>query len=270
MRKPGTVWDYNGWCLRNHCPPFTDFGDGWTPAGGGCTPFYVCTNQGTWQPFPITINFRTGLPYPGVVVGHNQMGYVKPHAWLGNPTNTTKVPGYRTQKGVVIRPLVPPFVDPWFQPINAPAVQPRQGPVPGLPDTRSPPTPEVSTGSYGDVRPVTVKTPRPPEGGVKERKGAVSKGVAALMRIAFEATEVIDAIDAIYAALPKKLQKRGLTPQQKALAIYRYSDQIDLNQVALNVLANHFTDEIIGRASVRSDQFLKNAGVTVYGGGQAF
>lgn len=111
------------------------------------------------------------------------------------------------------------------------------------------------------VRPVTPHKPAPPGPGVKEKKGALRKGMAVALKGAYAATEAIDAIDAVHKALPKKYQApKGSTPQEKLAAIYKNIQHLDMNQALLNLVANHFLDLIIGRGSARVDEIMKSTG----------
>lgn len=268
---------FGHWCVKRDCgqdpgrwPP-----DFWRGGPGGCeSSGTVCAQQGgALQPMPVG-RLTNGLLPPGVTIGKFMpfTGNIRPTVWLGRITNKWVIPFVGDMPAVTANPVVPSVNEPFFLPINQPVAQPTRSRPFGLPD-RPPPTPEGSTGSYtvSEVapRPVPVPRPRPPLEGEKEKKGAVKKALAVLLEVAFAATEGIDLIDAIYGALPAKLQKKGLTPQKKVAIIYNNMDKLDMNKMALNILTNHFTDLVIGKASALSDAHLKEYGVTVHGGGQA-
>ena len=95
------------------------------------------------------------------------------------------------------------------------------------------------------ILPPTVSNPvrQPPGPGVKERKVRASgafAGVNAALGVAAGAYEDAkfynDVLNAWYDALPSHLRKAGLRPDQKAAALYRYYDQIDVQKAVLGVL----------------------------------
>lgn len=277
------------WCNHWNClpGPYNIKLDTWIGAGGGCLPRWgVCVSQaGVQYDLPVGPRpaFSNQWP-PGFVIGGKDtfVGGTSPYSWYSQtPVNgKLKAPFMANVPRMVGEPVTPLISDPWFLPIGQPVAPPRRGPTPGYPDGRPRPTPEVSTGSYGSPsgvtgvspRPATSSLPRPPREGEKERKGRVQKTIARMIQVAFEATEFVDLVDNIYDALPKKLRDRvekadkgNMTPQDKMAAIYKYSDQIDLNQMAWNIIANHYSDEVIGRLSAVADTELQSRGVTGFG-----
>lgn len=292
QKKKTILETFNYWCLKKQCgPTIYNFKlDRWIGGPGGCGPGgTICFTQGAAGYYYLPVGPRPqflpggGWP-PGFVIGgwNTVAGGVSPWAWYGStPINgKVKAPFIGNVPQMVGQPVTPVVADPWFLPIGQPVAPPTRGPSPGYPDPRPRPTPEVSTGSYGtpsgdpDVspKPKPQDRPRPPRDGEKERKGRVQKTIARMVQIAFEATEFVDMVDNIYSALPKKLRNRiekldkgNMTPQDKMAAIYKYSDQIDLNQMVWNVIANHYSDEVIGRLSAAADTELRSRGVSGFG-----
>ena len=95
--------------------------------------------------------------------------------------------------------------------------------------------------------------PRPPGPRTKERKFALTvSGVGRL--ILGHVTEGIDTIQAIYDALPLKLRQRlwrmngnYMSPLDKALAIYRYINDIDPQKAVENLVYEQIEDYVYGR-----------------------
>lgn len=101
------------------------------------------------------------------------------------------------------------------------------------------------------------------------------KGMARLLGVAYAATETKDAIDAIFEALPKDVQKTapktgrvmagGRLPKgtpytstfDKAKHIYDNLDKLSVELAAYNLLRNHLEDEVIGRIIGGSERFNK-------------
>ena len=93
------------------------------------------------------------------------------------------------------------------------------------------------------VAPPTVTNPvrRPPGKHVKERKfraapGAIVGALGVAAGIYEDAKFAQDILDAWYNALPKYLKEPGLRPDQKALALYRNYDKIDIQKAILGVM----------------------------------
>lgn len=290
--KRNIIETFGYWCLKRQCNPgsFNMSLDKWIGGPGGCAASgTVCLSQGAAFYYDLPVapkpQFANAWP-PGFLIGgmNTFAGGLSPYQWWGQNAaapSPRKGPWISVAPHHWVQPRQVPIADPWFLPIGQPVPTPRRSPTPGYPVPGTPPTPEVSTGSYGSTtvypkagpRPQPQTRPKPPGPGEKERKGAARQAVATLARIAFAASEWVDMIDAIYEALPKKLRKtieakdkgRGMTPQDKALAIYANADQIDLNQMVLNILANQFEDAVIGRASAATDPWLQSRGVSGFG-----
>ena len=105
------------------------------------------------------------------------------------------------------------------------------------------PQPGKVTYPFVVVAPPTVTNAirRPPGKYVKERKlravsGAILGAVGLASGIYEDAKFAQDILDAWYNALPKYLKEPGLRPDQKALALYRNYDKIDLQKAILGVV----------------------------------
>jgi hypothetical protein len=84
----------------------------------------------------------------------------------------------------------------------------------------------------------------------------------AIQRLAHTATEAIDFIDAFHDALPSKYQaKLGATPQEKAAAVYRHLDKMDVEKAILNLLINHVTDSVLGRSNAAVKKWATDNGI---------
>ena len=283
------------WCLANTCPDhtFNKSLDKWGGAGGASYP--ACNALGTAcleqaacvYDLPVRVaplpncTGTPAVPRLLMIGGKGSGGGIRAKFWFKSQTYETwiKYPKAMNRPADWVNADIPAVQDPWFLPINRPVTPPTRSPTPSLPPRGDPipGIPERSTGTYGTTstspnpsRPVPRTRPRPPQQGEKEKKGAIRKGMAQLLELAYAATEVSDLIDAVYQALPKRLQKKGLTPQGKAVVLYRNADQIDLNQAVLNIVKNHFTDAVIGRANALADEGWKSTGVTGYGAWDRF
>lgn len=274
--KRDVIETWGAWCIKRDCRWKYKY-DGpstiWLGGPGGCDSYgTVCQQQGGIKhAYPADTNYPPSGA--GIVVGPDwpPTGNMLPRVWLGRVSSHTVAPFVHQVPDWFVRPVTPVVRDPWFLPIGQPVVAPPHSHAPGLPENRPRPTEEISSGSYGstvsavDPVPVTPSNPRPPTEGEKEKKGKISKAISIALKVAFEATEAIDFIDAVFDALPKKYHKGRLTPQAKLRLIYLHSDEIDLNKMVLNVLANHYSDLVIGRLSAITDAELQARGVNGFG-----
>lgn len=113
---------------------------------------------------------------------------------------------------------------------------------------------------------------RPPGKGEKEVKLRANSLLAlrVLQKLSHGATELIDYIDAVHDALPKKHQAkarfiegglgwRKASPQAKAQAVWQNFGELDWNDVAINLIKNEVGDRILGRANAKADAALNAA-----------
>lgn len=191
---------------------------------------------------------------------------------------------------------VSPAVNPHALPINAPVQQPKPMPyrsvpampvfdpyAPGTTPLRGPlPVRAISPSPWRNgivVRPNAPPSPapphvrRPPVKGEKERKpGRDVK--RAIDPIVGPITEAVDAIDAVYDALPWSVRKQVyrkcragggqprecMTPQKKLKVIYDNAHRLDMAKVVENLAKNHLEDRVIGELSRRADKNLRDRG----------
>lgn len=172
-------------------------------------------------------------------------------------------------------PAVNPALDPFANPIGQPAPAPQPLPWWMLPYRKpnpwyrdqsergnEPVRPPVDTSHdpivfgepYPGPRPVTPTKPQPPGPGEKEAKGKWGgAGAPRLMRRARDAgysvTEALDALDAIWQALPRKYRTKGATPQQKVADLWKNWKALNVNKAILNLISNHLLDAVIGRTN---------------------
>lgn len=179
-------------------------------------------------------------------------------------------------------PLMPPMADPMSLPVNEPAATPEPVPHRWLPYRRPNPyrspseghqfgyeispsrlgSPMYSVSSNANPstppRPVSPPGhPQPPGPKVHERKTRLRGAMAGILRGAYAVSEGIDAIDAVFNALPAKYRKGAKTPQDKLYRIWKHSKHLDMRKAALNLIANHYLDKIIGGSSAKADAFIK-------------
>lgn len=171
-------------------------------------------------------------------------------------------------------------------------------PLPALtyrpaPDTFVPLLPRSSEQIAPQPRPEPVPAPRtnprflrsePPREGQHERKGQAQAAIGKAVAVAFAATEGIDAVDAIWDALPASVKKQTpksgrarkgafigegtaySTPIDKAVQIWKHFRSLDLSKAAMNLLINHYVDKIIGNMSAKgADALRKRLGASGWG-----
>lgn len=100
--------------------------------------------------------------------------------------------------------------------------------------------------------PVKPTVPGVPAPGVKERKftgrnRALLEAFRATQRFFHGVTEYGDMVDAIYEALPDRLQKEGLNPAEKSWEIYKHLDDVNMSEAIKNLLWNQVEDYVIGK-----------------------
>ena len=86
------------------------------------------------------------------------------------------------------------------------------------------------------------------------------------------ATEAVDAINALHdgvggmpAALPAQYRSKSDRIQDKAAALYRHWDKIDVEQAVLNLAANQFLDLLVGVPQGMANQWATEHGITTGG-----
>lgn len=171
------------------------------------------------------------------------------------------------------------------------------GPWPPFVDMPSPevfvpllsqPLPHNATDAGSGYKPPPPPVPqklrsRPPGPREKERKGEMPPWALKVMEGAWAATEAIDALDAIWKALPKDIRdatpktgrtrkgaligegKAYSTPLDKAKHLYDNLDKLDLPEAIKNLIINHYTDALMGRFHGTVDKARRRAGGTGWG-----
>ena len=121
-------------------------------------------------------------------------------------------------------------------------------------------------------RPVT-NSYKPTEKGTKERKTKVRRGAVFALKQAYMATEAVDAIEALHdgvgtmpSALPKEYRAKSGKIQDKAEALYRHWDKIDVEQAVLNLAANQFLDLLVGVPQGKAQEWATERGIFLGGG----
>lgn len=218
----------------------------------------------SWQVWPLDVTARANFSIQRWNTDPNKFPYR-----YGDPVAYHDVYGYDFRN----RPWPPyqlkPAIDPW---------------VPLL----SQPLPHNATDAGSGYKPPTPPVPqklrsRPPGPGVKERKGEMPGWAMNVMKGVWAATEAIDAIDAIWKALPKDIRdatpktgrtrkgaligegKAYSTPLDKAKHLYDNLDKLDLPEAIKNLIINHYTDALMGRFHGTVDKARRRAGGTGWG-----
>ena len=86
---------------------------------------------------------------------------------------------------------------------------------------------------------------RPPGKGTKERKAKVRFAVAKMFMN--WTTESIDAIEAVWYALPPKYRTPRATPQQMVMDLYRHAEHIQMEVAVRNLVLANLQDKAIGK-----------------------
>lgn len=92
--------------------------------------------------------------------------------------------------------------------------------------------------------------PHPPGNGTKERKRLVGGAAFFITQKIFHGiTEYQDALDGLFDALPKSVQKgfKGRGPVSKSLYLFQHLDDVDIGDAIVNLAWNQFEDYVIGR-----------------------
>ena len=158
-------------------------------------------------------------------------------------------------------------------PAPGPSPSPRPGPEPmprpqPVPQPRPVPQPEPYTppidleeadaspnpdGGW-DRRPPTHRQTRPPKR-VRERKLILRTGLG---KIYGGITEAVDAIDAVYYAIPARYRRNERTPQAKLAAIYRNVDRLDYDKALRDYLVAQAIDMVVGKTNrLVNDAYFK-------------
>ena len=140
-------------------------------------------------------------------------------------------------------PRVP--INPWRNPVE----QPQRGPVPVVSPGQGT---RVVTTPRGVVHEAVPPVRQPPKSGDKEVKLKTNIPHGVIRRVIDTVTEWKDLVDAIYGALPSQLRGQlywqGLasTPEERALSIYLYWEQINWTIALQNIVENEIEDAIVG------------------------
>lgn len=170
-----------------------------------------------------------------------------------------------------------PRIDPFFVPPGF--AQPSIAPAPRAVSRNQWST--ASEGNWSEVGPSPTRRPRaaqeyeyaktPP--GTKERKTKVRETAVFLLRQAYKATEAVDAIEAVHdgvgsmpSALPKEYQAKSGKLHDKAAALYRHWDKIDVEQAVLNLAANQVLDLVVGVSQGKAQEWATERGIFLGGG----
>lgn len=189
-------------------------------------------------------------------------------------------PGFNPVNQVYPDPVVqtpttlPPGLDPMptpdvvvGDPVTTPATWPKTGDE-GWPEgSQSGPDPAGETSVNPGYR------WEPPRKGEDERKVKPYSPflVRLLQKAGHATTEGLDLLEAIWKAIPKELRTKPdyksrfpkVSPQQMAWDIATHFHDIDLNQALLNILTNHVSDEVVGRARGQVKKWATDKGIVL-------
>lgn len=264
--------------------------NGWGVSCGAAAPFVAADADMTCPPAPSEFwTWEYSNPY--ITAGFSQ--YWRKEHWRWNQV-TNPVPGVRPTRNVNLGPLplMPPMADPMSLPMDRPLGAPVPVPYRWLPYRRSNPyrSPTEQT-QFGykmavpywfpligpfpsqlqwpgqsakpvpgqPVVPGVKPNPQPPGPRNHERKSKAKGAMAMALRAGYAVTEGLDALDAVFKALPAKYRKGAETPQEKAYRIWKHYKHLDMGKVVFNLVANHYTDKLVGGASGRAGRDIKKA-----------
>ena len=284
----GGAWVFNRNCGRAGPVTAMSWGGGGN-LGASCLVLQQPSTQSPlWSAIPPTAtSLRFSEPYfAGVAQGiryRTYDTYTRPPAVY--PDDYLNIRPYWFLPHVNPRPFAPPGV-PVGRPIpgrprpipRRPPPLPGDVPIPempgdpvrnpygnpqGKPVNRSVTITETQT--YNQVKAVPRGNPKR---GEKERKVKPNvPGVFLVMqKIAHSTTEFVDFVDAIWKALPDEIQYQvaeKAPPQAKMDLIYREFDKVDLNEALKNLVINHITDKVIGRANKSVKKWATDNGITL-------
>jgi hypothetical protein len=270
-QMPSSGWRMTGICKDTSVPP----GNNWSSGGG---------NNGRWaniclggqataivappEPFPLpNANLEAIWAYFYVAdsIGTVKMAHRINYVTQGAYTHSYPRRYYPSGKlNAPINPNIARFVNPTPQPLSTPVPRP-------APQAHRIAEITVSPRDRSGLRPRSRPAPRvaraarsrPPEDGVKERKGKAAQVGAALFSALDKLSEGSEVVDAFYQALPAHVRKRWNRPERpgdnmgqygidgadwKLQALYHNWDKVDLNEAIKNVLANELEDRLYGAA----------------------
>lgn len=238
---------------------------GWYPISGGAT---SRSHQLAHIAFPgagttgAIVRAYAGSPWWFPAVQPAISPSINPHALPINvPVTTPRPVAYGA---VPYMPVADPF---------APGTTPLRGPAPARAISPSPWQNGIVVTPGQPVKPAPPHVRRPPVRGECERKPARDVK-RAIDRIVGPVTEAVDAIDAVYDALPWKVRmaeyrkckasgmggRECLTPQRKLQIVYDNYESLDMVEVIKNLAKNAAEDRIIGELSRRADKNLRRRG----------
>lgn len=265
----------NGWVLELNCGPniMENIGSG----GATCAPAtYVNV---TVKPAPYMRYWwwvdrsRQHPVFPDIYVGQFQQRWRRVS---GNVPADAKYPAQSHSQSWRVGDYWLPAVDPFFLPPGVfqptPAAPPR--------GVASRPWTDAAEGNWSDRGHESRPRPRgaydynykptPPK--TKERKTKVRRAAVFALKQAYMATEAVDAINALHdgvggmpSALPAQYRSKSDRIQDKAAALYRHWDKIDVEQAVLNLAANQFLDLLVGVPQGTANQWATQHGITTGG-----
>lgn len=268
--------DNTGWVLELYCGPSTvaNIGSG----GASCAPptyVNVTVKPAPYMRYWWWVDWNRQHPvFPDIYVGQFQQRWRRV---TGTVSASKKFPQewYAPQKHPRPKPYFYGRVDPFAVPPGF--WQPNPEPAP-----RAVSRFQWSTETEGNwsvrgypslppKRPVT-NSYEPTEKGTKERKTKVRRAAVFALKQAYMATEAVDAINALHdgvggmpAALPAQYRSKSDRIQDKAQALYRHWDKIDVEQAVLNLAANQFLDLLVGVPQGTANQWATQHGITTGG-----
>jgi len=265
----------------------------WGPA---CEVQWYNPDWMTWaggRPFHVITYTPTGVVHP--VFGYPQVKQENVYRKIDwNP----EIPDFvQNQPGVWQAPMPSPWLNPvphpWTDPLHwspgSPTPVPKPYPYPAIPYRTPDPLASPSHGSERghsrwpmptpDGRPAPGRRPeypgssnpgrQPPGPGEKERKmratsaaGAVGGAIIrAAQKGGHAASEVADAIDVFWDALPDSKKPKGSNKwgaARKAAHVYKHANSLNLNDLILGLAKNHVEDMVVGRANKRVNKYLRD------------
>lgn len=255
---PGDLVNIANWAAAlNACPAPYYLPQNASAAGSNSFPYFNYDRSDQHNVFP---SYHMG--YPAFRLQRRAGTTGRPNLRMSPYTNTGVMPFVPNTPSVPVpyRPIVEAVTaKDGPEPITSVPKPMRRPPVPGGPPHRN---------------------KRPPRG-TKERKFKMPGWLALAANAAWGATEAGDVIEILFDALPGNIKRNTvatgrtygnarigvgkpyLSLTDKAQAVWKHADKIDMHQAVPELIKNHLIDHAVGSTTGGAGDFLKKNGVTI-------
>lgn len=269
-----------GWCLTKQCLAAGNvfyqyqLADTFGPCGSGnglvCATDQVILPPSNGPLIPPNARQMYFVAFNRYFVGQPRHNAANTY-WRPASTYLRSTPDFK----VYHYPKSPIWLDPWDLPIKKPVDYP--APLPFNLTQHRLPDPLTRQEGNSEKDPQPLAPPRKPPtrftGGSREKKMRMGGPLLTLFHeVALATTEAEDFISALDKALPKGLRAKGefkdgrwWSPSSiaKAQAVGKHWNVIDWDKAIVNLIANHFGDQIVGRSSAKAQAWATKKGITL-------